>query len=187
MATGYFEDTFNKTGWSVLSINTNNKYYNTDQMYAAGYLEAYLTKGMISPNYENTFPQGKAGVSQKVLDWLDRNNKFMNQMIVNDNGEEWKQVSYLLDQLRGMSDGYTRYRDSKSQIQLDYNDFILLQLAGDMETLSKAAGVAPPTPPNGAESFGQHCSALIKVANDFSELYSAHTVKLFLSTLVFQN
>ena len=45
VATGYWNQTYNITGWSVLEIKTVENQTNIDQVYSAGLLEGHLTRG----------------------------------------------------------------------------------------------------------------------------------------------
>lgn len=45
VATGFWDQTYNITGWSVLEIKTAENQTNIDQVYAAGLLEGQFTRG----------------------------------------------------------------------------------------------------------------------------------------------
>jgi hypothetical protein len=45
IATGFWNQTYNITGWSVLEIKTAENQTNIDQVYAAGLLEGQFTRG----------------------------------------------------------------------------------------------------------------------------------------------
>jgi hypothetical protein len=47
LATGFWDQTYNITGWSVLEIKTSENQTNFDQAYSAGLLEGQLTRGEI--------------------------------------------------------------------------------------------------------------------------------------------
>jgi hypothetical protein len=47
LATGFWDQTYNTTGWSVLEIQTFDNQTNIDQAYSAGLLEGELTRGSI--------------------------------------------------------------------------------------------------------------------------------------------
>jgi hypothetical protein len=44
-ATGFWDQTYNITGWSVLEIKTSTNQTNIDQVYSAGLLEGQFTRG----------------------------------------------------------------------------------------------------------------------------------------------
>lgn len=46
LATGFWDQTYNITGWSVLEIKTLDNQTNFDQAYSAGLLEGQLTRGL---------------------------------------------------------------------------------------------------------------------------------------------
>ena len=45
VATGFWDQTYNVTGWSILEIKTYGNQSNADQAYSAGVLEGQLTRG----------------------------------------------------------------------------------------------------------------------------------------------
>jgi hypothetical protein len=45
LANGFWDETYNITGWSVLEIATSNNQTNADQVYSAGLLEGQFTRG----------------------------------------------------------------------------------------------------------------------------------------------
>jgi hypothetical protein len=45
VATGFWDQTYNVTGWSILEIKTYENQSNADQAYSAGLLEGQLTRG----------------------------------------------------------------------------------------------------------------------------------------------
>ena len=47
MATAWFTNAINETGWSYLNVSTNGDFDNYDQAYAAGFVEGYLTQHLI--------------------------------------------------------------------------------------------------------------------------------------------
>ena len=46
-AQGFWDETYNTTGWSVLEIKTFDNQTNIDQAYSAGLLEGQFTRGLI--------------------------------------------------------------------------------------------------------------------------------------------
>jgi len=45
VAQGFWDISYNTTGWSVLEIIANGTHTNDDQVYAVGLLEGHITKG----------------------------------------------------------------------------------------------------------------------------------------------
>lgn len=45
LATGFWDQSYNSTGWSVLEIKTLDNQTNVEQAYAAGLLEGQFTRG----------------------------------------------------------------------------------------------------------------------------------------------
>jgi hypothetical protein len=47
IANASYADAVEETGWGYLDLNTSAAFSNYEQVYAAGYVEAYLTQGRI--------------------------------------------------------------------------------------------------------------------------------------------
>lgn len=58
LATGFWSENYNITGWSVLEIRTFENQTNIEQVYSAGLLEGRLTRGLIgfSPCINQSLP-----------------------------------------------------------------------------------------------------------------------------------
>lgn len=165
----------NSSGWDVLMVVTNPKASDSDQAYAAGYLEAGVTWQSIWNawiNFNETTNLSKPGLSSFVLQqdtWL------RNQVqTLSPTSQYWAQVGLVLSQLDGLIKGYADFAPPSQQ--LSYLDQLYLQLQPELSDIKahlevKAGPYAEIRKPN---PFNSHCSVLIRASPDGRSLYSAH-------------
>ncbi|CAG2068471.1 unnamed protein product, partial [Timema podura] len=83
-------------------------------------------------------------------------------------------VKLIYQQLDGLHAGYKRAKGNTSQM-LSYDDLLWLNIQGDLEDLMEALDTSPgvklPLVLRGRK--GASCSALIKLLDDSSDLYTA--------------
>jgi hypothetical protein len=95
----------------------------------------------------------------------------------------WRQVGYLANQMAGMYQGYQMEQSSESLPDLSFTQMYMLGSWGDLLDLPNALlptetpHYADMTPSDLAEYFAErgHCSALIVLTGDLSEMFSGHT------------
>nr|CAD7576321.1 unnamed protein product [Timema californicum] len=182
-ATLKFENTVNLTGWAALELETNDRYSDEVQAYSAGFLEGFTTADVIYMHWYNTmngFCEGRTETCRSVQDHLDKNRDWVDQMVVDygDHQPYWHQASVgavklIYRQLDGLHAGYKRAKGNTSQM-LSYNDLLWLNIQGDLEDLMEALDTSPgvklPLVLRGRK--GASCSALIKLLDDSSDLYT---------------
>lgn len=159
-------------GFSLFEVHLNPSCQCTDAQgsYAAGYLEGQLTALPLYQLYVNTQPA--TGVDDLVLAWLADNDAWMYQQISsNPNDPYWNQVNLALEQLGGLEDGYNSVCSLFNGCSLASIDFLLLTASDDIGDIINAVHQQP----SNANREGRgHCSSLIKLLADGSDLYSSH-------------
>jgi hypothetical protein len=181
VVTAFYDNKISSTGWAFLNVKSNSKYSDYDQMYAAGFLEGSLTTDLIYNYYLNIWAgeYNSTDLPASVWNWLDSNNAFMLQQIkANPTDPYWQHVYLILTQMKGLLDGYNAYADAKHQ--MTYNQFLLINMDGDMDDLMAAMNASSVDWSNDMSVihhyiYNSHCSVLVKVADDLSELYAGHT------------
>nr|CAD7431903.1 unnamed protein product [Timema monikensis] len=173
-ATLKYENTVNLTGWAVLELETEERYSDEVQAYSAGFLEGFTMADLIYMHWYNTmngFCEGRTEVCRSVQDHLDKNRGWVDQMVVDygDHQPYWHQMKLIYRQLDGLHAGV-----GSSNRSPDFANR-WLNIQGDLEDLMEALDTSPgvklPLVLGGRK--GASCSALIKLLDDSSDLYTA--------------
>jgi hypothetical protein len=191
-AFGTFDDDLAVTGWGKLKLQTSADPNVTDltKMYAIGYLEGVLTKERIQQQIDNMyailFPDPVPPV--KIIEWMGQQEDWTRSNIANDFGKlnpTWQQVAMVMSQYDGIQAGFSASSSEKELQDLAVPiqfAFQMLSGWGDILDLSVALSESQPEwekmtdeEKNRELSMRGHCSALIKVLGDFSDIFMAHS------------
>jgi len=184
VAYAIFSNEMLTTGWGYLSVTTNSSYSDLTQAAGAGYLEGFITQEMIWQNWNNMYVnEYHQTIGDNVQAWIAKNIQYMDSQIkANPTDPYWTHINLIWTQLTSMVTGYNDANtDSSTTLQL--LDFLLMNMDGDMIDLGPALNLSSSTQTsdfNPKVKFTEfmrktgHCSALIKLADDLSDLYSAH-------------
>nr|QOL01101.1 putative extracellular protein CSOL_028 [Pseudococcomyxa simplex] len=186
----YLDSLHTSSGWGQLSISTKAGSPDALQLYAAGFLEGYLTAHRISDHHANMeafFNISSSGPS----DFLLAQDAWAQEQVATGSTPFWTTLGLILQQHDGLMDGYSlAANDSQNTAsgtpplpQLNRIDFLKLSAVGDLgdlvpalepkkqvqwETLD-ARDVEETLASQG------HCSALVKVTGNYSDLFLAHS------------
>jgi hypothetical protein len=100
-----------QTGWGVFQVETNQKYPDNQQMYAAGYLEGYLTAHRIYEMYLSMYDSafGSSSPTDALYNFLSEQDAWTRDKIkTHANDPYWQQVSFIMSQFDGLVDGYAQ-------------------------------------------------------------------------------
>lgn len=181
VAQAHFSDHYLKTGWNYLEVRTNASYPDDVQAYGAGLAEAELTRDLVVLQWKNTVSgycqwQGSK-MCARLRRFIEVNNKYVEEMVVGlrDIDPYWHQVGLVYEHLKGFTDGV------KLNITIPGDPGILwLNIAGDLEDLENALRPEEDLLEHPRlQSFervlgGGHCSALVKLVDGHSELFTSH-------------
>ncbi len=182
------------TGWDFLTLSSytknDGKYSDSLKAYAFGYLEGYLTSKRISTHFQNTkqYYFKTENIPENLKQFIDENrNWILKQTNENPNDDFWYQVSLTQMQLEGMIDGY----NSISTNKLSYAEFSVVNASNEIGEISKYYKKSFITNFESLtfsemENFinrSNHCSVLVKVAADFSDVYFGHNTWLNYSSM----
>ncbi|XP_053201863.1 putative phospholipase B-like 2 [Panonychus citri] len=171
-----FYNQINQTGWSFLTIWSDPSTQVNDSLiaYLAGYLEGYMTVDLIVNHYDNAwnsycsddpkfckkifkFYQKKLFQIKSNLDAFSSNNSY------------WYQVSLILNQLTGLSDGITGKTIYKPGINIDlHGKIFILNILTDIMSMESVYNRTVIKSDLGHTS----CSALVKLT--VNELIVGH-------------
>ena len=184
-AFGRYRDMSETTsGFGQLTITTSAAYDDVTQMHAAGFLEAALTRPRIWSHANNTLAwiasQFKGGVIPPVVErFFVAQDAWTRAQIAANTSDRWVGMHSILSQFDGLVDGYQTLAPANETLSLfqiqsvgaigDYLDLItaLTTDGPDYDAMTDDELMA-------AVRKNNHCSALVKVTGDFSELFFAH-------------
>jgi hypothetical protein len=178
-AAATFTDKQNVTGWAELTVQSNEMATDYLQAYSAGYLEGALTTSLINMNWQNV--RAKAHVSETTEHFILENEKWIrNQVDLHSEKSYWINVGLVLAQLDGMLSGYNNNCGDLNK--LTKTQFMFMGMTVELTDFVNAAD--PSERPNYDNMTNDelntyvfkntHCSAMIKVSADLTELYAAH-------------
>lgn len=113
-------------------------------MYAAGFIEGYLTQTYILDAYYNFVDSvlGKnPNISTQALKFITDQLSWIEwQISINNGSDYWKFVEVLMAQLKGMHEGYLKKvkENGKKEDYLDFFHFYYLTNMGDLEDIIPA-------------------------------------------------
>lgn len=185
VAYGTFTDSsVHVSGFGVLNISTNPIYTSTIQTFAAGYFEAALTHHEIQESFHNLkcLVDCSGIPPSPVSDFFVEQDRWMRQQIQQHlSNPYWQHVHCILSQFDGLFRGYQDHHGNGKGLNLWA--FQLLNGIGDLFDIKPA--VMPQERPKFAEmsmediklfaSLNGHCSGLIKVTGDLSDLFTGHS------------
>eukprot|EP00792_Barthelona_sp_PAP020_P006934 TRINITY_DN3088_c1_g1_i1.p1 TRINITY_DN3088_c1_g1~~TRINITY_DN3088_c1_g1_i1.p1 ORF type:complete len:551 (+),score=134.84 TRINITY_DN3088_c1_g1_i1:125-1777(+) len=163
VALGKFSNEVQKNGWGVLDIQTSEGFSDLDQLYAAGFLEGFLTQSMVWDYYHNfiahTFPHG---VPEKVFDFLQKQWAFMiNLCSTAPNVDDiyYNELCKTNQQFQGFVDGYNRATVDQ---KLSLIDLFLITSEGDLYEIVPAVNTSERIDLNECNDEGDKCHTLLR-------------------------
>lgn len=123
--------------------------------------EAYLTHERVYDHFYNNFIN--ATINDKLKKFMDDNAKYIREKAANPSDDFWYQVSCIIKQEEGFIEGYNKYKNDGEEID-NYHLKYMMYWADVSDILSVTANELPQN---------DHCSALIKVLEDNSDIFIA--------------
>uniref|UniRef100_A0A646QBX4 Phospholipase B-like n=1 Tax=Thelotornis mossambicanus TaxID=1328036 RepID=A0A646QBX4_9SAUR len=188
-AYGYYNDTVLSTGWGILEIKAgygNQSVSNEIFMYAAGFLEGYLTASHMSDHVANLYPEMITDVivEQKIKDFMQKQDEWTRQQIKNNKDDPfWRNAGYVIAQLDGLYMGNAEWAKRQKRTPLTDFEIRFLNAIGDLLDLIPAFlldsrnndFLSMPKVSRMYQWDMGHCSALIKVLPGYENIYFAHS------------
>lgn len=182
---GFWEDSVNKSGWYKMHIvtNENTTISDSDIMYCAGAVEGYLSHDRILNHFNLVFDINEWDRTRKypvkIREFLEKNLRYVRQSVESYPDEEyWRQIGLIMKQFDGLVSGY-KTRDGGVET-MDEFDHWFLQSEGDMFDLTeifpdeKQPGNNAPVKKHERLGPGNHCSGMIRLLPDYSDIYFSH-------------
>ncbi|XP_059047570.1 putative phospholipase B-like 2 [Achroia grisella] len=175
VAKATYRNEINSTGWAYLELHTSEDSSDEKQAYAAGYLEGFLTRDLIWMHWQNMlkgYCYNKTDVCSLIEDFVDKNEAYISSMIQkNPKDPYWYQMKLYYIQLEGLAVGYNEATKNAYEL-LTIRDIIWINMLGDLDELAFALSM-PKVSPDGM-LFPEHCTGLVKLLPDLSNLYTSH-------------
>lgn len=166
-----FTDSYGSIGWGKIHIWTNPESPSYNQMYCAGFADAYLTRDRIQ-EYFYLFKemQTKSRNGQWNItwtNWFSQNINYMRRMTANPHDEYWNRTRLIMAQFDGMVRGYAE-ASKPGDLAISELDFWIMQSAGDLDDLAEIFERGSRIP-----ELTLKCTGLIKIAENYSDVYFA--------------
>jgi hypothetical protein len=191
MAAAYatYTASYETKGWDFLTLSSydgvDDKYPDEIKNYAMGYLEGVLTYKRIYPAYYNLnnykYYQNDGIMPNSTYEFFQKNLQYMKEMttLYKDKDPYWHEVNNLYMQMRGLHEGYNSMAPENEKIDLVH--FQTVVSLGDVDEIANWKKENRPdyskmTTEELIEyiDLRSHCSAFLKVADDFSDVWFGH-------------
>ena len=182
IATAFYTDSLSEIGWDKLSISTNPFFNDEIQAEAAGRLEGALTKDRIFNFYLNL--KDEMEITEEISKFFEEQENFVFNAVKGE-GENDAMLynAYLIKkQYNGLIEQYNIVASEEQKLQK--NDFNLLNYYPELSDLVQKYKVEKEGPTDYTKMDSKkifklflkrnHCSALFKLKNDFSDVYFGH-------------
>ena len=180
----FYDDEIATTGWSYLHVESDHNAPSNTQAYAAGFAEGYLTAKRIVQSLPNVIQSSFANntVPANVYAWMAQQQQWVSaQAAANPADMYFQQAMFSYVQVSGIVDGV-----AAAGASLSMADALLLNMQAEVSDIQAAIS------PSYRDSIdvlsmhdlkrvksvmakNSHCSALIRLAPDGSDLFSTHT------------
>ena len=199
LAYAKYTPSYEKEGWDRLIVSSSNQsetvYSDYSKHYGMGYLEGYITYKRIYDHYRNNnnykFHKNNGVMPEYLEQFFEKNLEYMKKLgeKYGDTDPYFHEVYNYYNQLIGILDGYnTRVGEEKKknisleQEKITLPHFMAIISVGDIDELEYLNKTNRPNYRNMTSekikdyvTERMHCSSLIKIAPDLSDVWFGHS------------
>ena len=187
-AWGYYNDTLHSLGWGKLHIHSKSRVAadNYGAFYCAGVVEAALTHTRISQYFKvfkyNVLSEfGASEWPAYFQSWMGTNLAYMRASVAKYEQTDswWRSVGYILARFDGLVAGYASALDPAADVPISEFEMWSVQAVADLDDIYVFLNRDPATGRIVGRSaewhdLHHHCSALVRLAEDLSDVYVGH-------------
>jgi hypothetical protein len=186
-----YTPSYNTTGWDVLDVTSFATASDAEQAFAAGYGEGYATHEKVGQHYRNLMQlhfhhhhnSSHKHNHQKIIAFLEQNLLYMRAEVAAHASSDplWAQVELVLLQLDGLLLGYN---DASTNGSLTLLDLIVVNIEAEISDITSAVDPGSQEAELRADlpfwkildslKRNLHCSAVVHMAPDMSDVMVAH-------------
>ena len=183
---GYFNDSIDTVGWYQLHINSTEGANPENVMRCAGAVEGYLTRRRIFQHFRmindiNNWNMSE-GYPEGLNTFLTTNMRYVEESVdAYVESDFWQGIGMIWLQFKGLCEGYNLSNnvDPDEEKVLTPLDLWMMQSEGDLDDLLNipelvATEINGPTRMMQKVTPGEHCSGLVRLLPDYSDIYFAH-------------
>ena len=163
-----WDDSIEENGWATIHISTNKNSSSENQMYCAGFLDAYLASERIYNMVEMYRAENDATEKwpDHWEDWIQQNMDYIDGQIANPTDKYWTAMKLIIAQFDGMVDALAQTRKD-GQREITRRDFWIFQSGGDFDDLAEFLNPGKGKP----AELREHCTGMFKFAENYSDVY----------------
>ncbi|EAX95720.1 Laminin A family protein [Trichomonas vaginalis G3] len=174
-----FNDSIHEAGWYKLHLHGREGAPDADIMKCAGYIEGALSYNSIFNHYAlireiKGYPSGVRTYPPQVKEYMSNNLQYVRESVdAYPESVYWQEIGLIMNQFDGLVAGY-KYAcdlDHNETAQMDEFDHWFFQSAGDMFDI---AHLFPDDVAPAREFINEHCSGLIRLTDDYRDVYFSH-------------
>ena len=178
VAWAHWNNSIHEVGWYKLHIHGQEGADDGEIMTCAGFLEGALSANSIFNHYQlireiKEYPLTPKTYPPKVYQFIYDNLVYVRQSVeAYQDVPYWQEIGLIMKQFDGLQMGYNYTMEQQGNTTAVMNEFDhwFFQSAGDMFDIAAMFpdDVAP------AKEFREHCTGLVRVTDDYSDLFFAH-------------